>query len=103
MDRSTNFIYMLSFNKRHVRLNNNKTYISAEWNEYSNAMRMWGGNELSWKRLRIMGGGSFSKKTHSISGGLGLQFGNYNISYAIRYGSQDLGIPHSISLRLLFP
>ena len=50
-----------------------------------------------------MGGGSFSKKTHSISGGLGLQFGNYNISYAIRYGSQDLGIPHSISLRLLFP
>ncbi len=82
---------------------NNKTYISAEWNEYSNAIRIWGGNELSWKRLRMMGGGSFSKKTHSISGGLGLQFGNYNISYAIRYGSQDLGIPHSISLRLLFP
>mgnify|MGYP001178700612 CR=1 FL=1 len=81
----------------------NKIYISAEWNEYSNAIRMWAGNELSWKRLRVMGGGSLSKETHTISGGLGLQFGNYNVSYAIRYGSQDLGIPHSISLRLLFP
>ena len=50
-----------------------------------------------------MAGTSVAGEIYTASAGMGLQLGQYNISYGIRFGSQDIGLPQSITLHLRLP
>tara|TARA_B100002003_G_scaffold99867_2_gene92998 strand:+ start:2006 stop:2872 length:867 start_codon:yes stop_codon:yes gene_type:complete len=81
----------------------NTLHLSSEWNEIAETVQVWVGNIFNWKKLRIMAGTSAAGEIYTASAGMGLQLGQYNISYGIRFGSQDIGLPQSITLHLRLP
>ena len=81
----------------------NTLHLSSEWNDVAETIQIWVGNIFNWKKLRIMAGTSATSEIYTASAGMGLQLGQYNISYGIRFGSQDIGLPQSITLHLRLP
>ena len=81
----------------------NKIFGSVEWNSIISAPKIYVGNRFSWNRLEILTGYSTAKEVVESSIGIGLNLNRYHIAYGVRVGSQDLGIPKTLSLRLLLP
>ena len=81
----------------------NNIFGSVEWNSVVAASKIYLGNRFSWNRLDILAGYSTSKEVVESSIGIGLNLNRYHISYGVRIGSQDLGIPKVLSVRLLLP
>tara|TARA_B100001250_G_scaffold224962_1_gene192920 strand:- start:1517 stop:2383 length:867 start_codon:yes stop_codon:yes gene_type:complete len=81
----------------------NKIFGSVEWNSIISAPKIYVGNRFSWNRLDILTGYSTAKEVVESSIGIGLNLNRYHIAYGVRVGSQDLGIPKTLSLRLLLP
>jgi len=81
----------------------NSVHLSSEWNEVAETMHLWFGNIFNWKTIQIMSGISTASKIYTASAGIGLQLGQYNISYGIRFGSQDIGLPQSITIHIRLP
>jgi hypothetical protein len=50
-----------------------------------------------------MSGFSSSKNVVETSGGFGVQISRYQITYGIKFGSQNLGIPQTISFQFQLP
>jgi hypothetical protein len=50
-----------------------------------------------------MGGLSTSKNVVEYSAGFGINLNRYQITYGIRFGSQNLGVPQIISFQLKLP
>ena len=73
---------------------------SFERNSLNNKNKFSFGNSFQWNRLKIHTGFSFSKEVTEASIGCGLMISRYSIDYGIRIGSQGLGIPKIISLRV---
>ena len=82
---------------------NNTLHLSSEWNEISRTFKLRIGNVFNWRKLLLMSGASVANKIYTASTGIGLQFGQYHISYGIRFGSQDIGLPQTITLHLQLP
>ena len=76
---------------------------SYEWNSLNNKSKFNIGNSYQWNRIKIYSGISFKKEVLEVSVGSGLMIGRYTIDYGIRIGSQGIGIPQIISLRVLLP
>tara|TARA_Y100001970_G_scaffold177804_1_gene216630 strand:- start:4709 stop:5575 length:867 start_codon:yes stop_codon:yes gene_type:complete len=76
---------------------------TIEWNKYSNSYQLCLGNTFRWKSLIIMAGSSFSQDTFNSSTGFGLESKGYSIRYGIRFGSQNIGYPQSISIEISLP
>ena len=81
----------------------NNIFGSVEWNSIISAPKIYVGNRFSWNRLDILTGYSTAKEVVESSIGIGLNLNRYHIAYGVRVGSQDLGIPKTLSLRLLLP
>tara|TARA_Y100001970_G_C14221465_1_gene852928 strand:+ start:1471 stop:2337 length:867 start_codon:yes stop_codon:yes gene_type:complete len=88
----------MNFNKY-----SNNIMSSYEWNSLNNKSKINIGNSFEWNRLKIYSGFSFTKEILEVSIGSGLMIGRYTIDYGIRIGSQGIGIPQIISLRVLLP
>lgn len=81
----------------------NTLFGSLEWNHLSEAGKFHFGNRFRWNRFDIMGGFSASENVVETSAGFALTFGNYQIKYALRFGSQNLGSPQILTIRFRLP
>ena len=83
--------------------NKNELYFSAEWNHLASKRKITIGNSFRWNRLRLMGGFSGSESVVQSSAGFGIQVGQYRFSYGIIFGSQNLGVPQTLTFHLTLP
>ena len=61
------------------------------------------GDIVKWNKLQFLIGTQFTKNVASISGGIGIKLGVYNIKYGIQFGSQSLGIPQMLDVSVVLP
>tara|TARA_B100001996_G_scaffold382969_1_gene376564 strand:+ start:3127 stop:3993 length:867 start_codon:yes stop_codon:yes gene_type:complete len=78
-------------------------YATIEWNKFSAKYQFLLGNTFRWKSLIIMAGSSFNQDVFTSSTGFGLESKGYSVRYGIRFGSQNIGYPQSISIGIPLP
>ena len=61
------------------------------------------GEVTNWNKLQFLIGTQLSEEVVSISGGIGIKLGVYDIKYGIQFGSQSLGIPQMLDLSVVLP
>jgi len=61
------------------------------------------GEVTYWNKLQILIGTQVSEEVVSISVGIGIKLGAYDIKYGIQFGSQALGIPQMLDLSVVLP
>ena len=95
---------LVGFEKK-IRFKNyvDNIYATIEWNKFSAKYQFCLGNMFRWKSLIIMAGSSFNQDVFTSSTGFGLESRGYSIRYGIRFGSQNIGYPQSISLDIPLP
>ena len=81
----------------------NTIYCSGEWNQSVSTGKFYFGNNFRWDRLSLMGGFSASENVVESSAGFGLKLGQYEITYGIQFGSQNLGTPQILTFQFLLP
>ena len=81
----------------------NSVFGSFEWNSIASTSKIHLGNRFSWNRLDLLAGYSRSKQVVESSMGIGINMNRYQITYGTRFGSQDLGFPKLLSIRILMP
>ena len=81
----------------------NTVYCSGEWNQSATTGKFHFGNNFRWDRLSLMGGFSASENVVESSAGFGLKLGQYEITYGIQFGSQNLGTPQILTFQFLLP
>lgn len=81
----------------------NSVYGSVEWNSLASKAKVHLGNRFRWNRLNLLAGYSSSKQVVESSFGIGINFNRYQVVYGTRFGSQDLGFPKLLSIRVLMP
>ena len=79
----------------------NFIYASVEKNVLVPSPKIHLGNHLNWDRFNFYSGISSSKKVLETSIGFGVLINRFEVMYAMRYGSQNVGIPQFISIRFL--
>ena len=79
----------------------NFVYASIEKNAVASSAKIHLGNHINWDRLNLYSGVSYSKKVLETSIGFGALINRFEVMYALRYGSQNIGIPQIITLRFL--
>ena len=81
----------------------NTVYCSGEWNQSATTGKFYFGNDFHWNRLSLMGGFSASENVVESSAGFGLNLGQYEITYGIQFGSQNLGTPQILTFQFRLP
>jgi len=81
----------------------NTIYCSGEWNHSATTGKFYFGNNFRWDRLSLMGGFSASENVVASSAGFSLNLGQYEISYGIQFGSQNLGTPQILTFQFQLP
>ena len=81
----------------------NSVYGSVEWNSVVSEAKVHLGNRFRWNRLNLLVGYSSSKQVVESSFGIGINFNRYQVVYGTKFGSQDLGFPKLLSIRVLMP
>ena len=81
----------------------NTIYCSGEWNQSVSTGKFYFGNNFRWDRLSLMGGFSASKNVVESSAGFGINLGQYEITYGIQFGSQNLGTPQILTFQFRLP
>ena len=81
----------------------NTVYCSGEWNQSATTGKFYFGNNFRWDRLSLMGGFSASENVVESSAGFGINLGQYEITYGIQFGSQNLGTPQILTFQFQLP
>ena len=81
----------------------NTVYCSGEWNQSATTGKFYFGNNFRWDRLSLMGGFSASENVVESSAGFGINLGQYEITYGIQFGSQNLGTPQILTFQFRLP
>ena len=81
----------------------NTVYCSGEWNQTATTGKFYFGNNFRWNRLSLMGGFSASENVVESSAGFGINLGQYEITYGIQFGSQNLGTPQILTFQFRLP
>ena len=81
----------------------NTVYCSGEWNQSATTGKFYFGNNFRWNRLSLMGGFSASENVVESSAGFGINLGQYEITYGIQFGSQNLGTPQILTFQFRLP
>ena len=81
----------------------NTVYCSAERKRLATTGKFYFGNNFRWDRLSLMGGFSASENVVESSAGFGLKLGQYEITYGIQFGSQNLGTPQILTFQFRLP
>ena len=80
-----------------------RLYTTGDFSLINDSWKIKIGNNTNWKQIKLLSGYSFTKHTSSISFGSGFLYGRFGITYAIRMGSQEIGIPQTLSLSFRLP
>ena len=81
----------------------NTLFVMLEKSSYVEGIIFKVGEVAIWNKLQFLIGTQFSKEVVSISGGIGIRLGAYNIKYGIQFGSQALGIPQMLDMSMVLP
>ena len=81
----------------------NTVYCSGEWNQLATTGKFQFGNNFRWDRISLMGGFSASENVVESSAGFGINLGQYEITYGIQFGSQNLGTPQILTFQFRLP
>ena len=81
----------------------NLVCMTGEWAFLPQTWKVSFRNDFSWDQFHILSGTSFTDQTSSVSIGTGLQLGRFKVFYAIRFSSQDIGMPHIFSVNTRLP
>lgn len=90
--------YDFSFNEI-----DNSIYVALEKSTMTNGIVIRIGEIVKWNKLQFLLGTQFSEEVASISGGIGIKLGVYDIKYGIQFGSQSLGIPQMLDMSVILP
>ena len=90
--------YLFKINNIH-----NSFFIALEKSSITEGIIFRAGEVADWNKLKFLIGVQFSKEVASISGGIGLKLGAYNIKYGLQFGSQSLGIPQMLDISMTLP
>ena len=82
---------------------NNSLFVALEKSYVVEGIIIRVGEVTNWNKLQFLIGTQFSKEVASISGGVGIKLGVYDIKYGIQFGSQSLGIPQMLDLSVILP
>jgi hypothetical protein len=82
---------------------NNSLFVALEKSSFVDGIIIRVGEVTSWNKLQFIIGTQFSKEVASISGGIGIKLGAYDIKYGIQFGSQSLGIPQMLDISIILP
>ena len=81
----------------------NSAYGSVEWNSIVSGSKVYLGNRFSWNRLNILAGYFMSKKVTESSIGIGINMNRYQITYGTKFGTQNIGFPKLLSIKVSMP
>ena len=81
----------------------NSAFGSVEWNSIISGSKVYLGNRFSWNRLNMLAGYSMSKQVTESSIGIGINMNRYQITYGTRFGTQNIGFPKLLSIKILMP
>ena len=81
----------------------NRVYLTSESSTFHDSWKIKVGNYTRWKKFRVLGGLSKTKHSSTFSFGSGFVYGRFEITYAMRFGSQDIGVPKNLSLNFQLP
>jgi len=81
----------------------NSIYVALEKSTMTNGIVLRIGGIAKWNKLQLLLGTQFSDEVASISGGIGIKLGAYDIKYGIQFGSQSLGIPQMLDMSVILP
>ena len=81
----------------------NTVYGSLEVGKVNSKNKYYLGNQFKWNRLIILGGFALSEEVMESSVGFGLSLNRYKVTYGIKTGTQNLGLPQIVSLMILIP
>ena len=81
----------------------NSSFGSIEWNSIISGSKVYLGNRFSWNRLNILAGYSLSKKVAESSIGIGINMNRYQVTYGTRFGTQNIGFPKLLTIKVLMP
>ena len=91
-------ISSLSYEKNHYVL-----FGAVESNIFVEKPIMYGGGNGRYKNLIFGITAMTSKGVKSISGGTGIQFGIYSVTYGFQWGDQHLGMPQMMDITIRLP
>ena len=77
--------------------------VALEKSTMTNGIVLRIGEIAKWNKLQLLLGTQFSEEVASISGGIGIKLGAYDIKYGIQFGSQSLGIPQMLDISVILP
>lgn len=89
-----------SFNINNI---DNSLFVALEKSSIAEGIILRIGEITKWNKLQFLIGTQFSKEVASISGGIGIRLGVYDIKYSIQFGSQSLGIPQMLDIFIILP
>ena len=81
----------------------NSAFGSVEWNSIISGSKVYLGNRFSWNRLNMLAGYSMSKKVTESSFGIGINMNRYQITYGTKFGTQNIGFPKLLSIKVSMP
>ena len=81
----------------------NSLIIAVEESSIVDGIILRVGDIVKWNKLQFLIGTQFTKNVASISGGIGIKLGVYDIKYGIQFGSQSLGIPQMLDVSVVLP
>jgi len=81
----------------------NSVFLAVEKSSIVDGIIIRAGEITNWKKLQILVGTQFSKEVTSVSVGIGIKLGVYDIKYGIQFGSQSLGIPQMFDISIILP
>ena len=81
----------------------NSAFGSVEWNSIVSGAKVYLGNRFSWNRFSMLAGYSMSKKVTESSFGIGINMNRYQITYGTKFGTQNIGFPKLLSIKVSMP
>ena len=81
----------------------NRVFLALEKSTIVEGIILRVGEITNWNKLQFLIGTQFSKEVASISGGIGIKLGAYDIKYGMLIGSQSLGISHMLDMSVILP
>jgi hypothetical protein len=81
----------------------NRIFLALEKSSIVKGIIFRVGEITNWNKFQFLVGTQFSKEVASISGGIGIKLGAYDIKYGMLIGSQSLGISHMLDMSVILP
>jgi|MEHZ01.4.fsa_nt_MEHZ011309146.1_2 hypothetical protein len=96
---------LISTISKELQLNSyqNTVFGSIDWDKKPTDIQYIIGNQLKWTFLDFYTSFLYSDSFYESSIGFSIKAKTLKIGYGIRFGTQDLGNPHMISLNILLP